>query len=245
MNKFIKSQVKSNLDEQRSYSSHSYRCSKCRDLTFILNDNEAIPCECREILISEQILKNSGISEGYRNKTFKNFNYAYDMQILDAFNSARSYVKDFKGIKNSRNNSIIFMGQVGSGKTHLCLAIANNFMKYGVGVVYMSYRDSIIQIKQNIMDGEAYNRIIHKYKNASVLLIDDLFKGSISTSDINIMFEIINHRYFNNKPIIVSSEKYVQDLLNIDESVGSRILEMCKGRVVELKGKMLNHRIYG
>ena len=86
---------------------------------------------------------------------------------------------------------------------------------------------------------------LNRYKNARVLLIDDLFKGNITPSDINIIFEIINYRYFNNKPIIVSTEKYKSDLLKIDEAIGSRILEMCDKFNIEVRGKGLNYRIYG
>ena len=78
-----------------------------------------------------------------------------------------------------------------------------------------------------------------------MLFVDDLFKGKITNSDINIMFELINHRYFNNLPMIVSSELSVGRLLDIDEALGSRLVEMTKGRVVELRGKELNYRIYG
>ena len=78
------------------------------------------------------------------------------------------------------------------------LAIANSFMKNGIGVVYMNYREDMTSIKQNILDSEVYNKYLNRYKNARVLLIDDLFKGNITPSDINIIFEIINYRYFNN-----------------------------------------------
>ena len=139
----------------------------------------------------------------------------------------------------------MFMGQVGSGKTHLSLAIANELMDSGVGVVYMPFRDVIIKVKQNIMDDVYYHKAMNRYKNARVLLIDDLFKGSISKSDINIMFEIINHRYFNNLPVIVSTEKSFDELIEIDEAVGSRIVEMSKNHLVQIKGKKLNYRIYG
>jgi len=139
----------------------------------------------------------------------------------------------------------MFMGQVGSGKTHLSLAIANELMDGGVGVVYMPFRDVIIKVKQNIMDEVYYHQVMNRYKNARVLLIDDLFKGSISKSDINIVFEIINHRYFNNLPIIVSTEKSFEELIEIDEAIGSRIIEMCKGYLVVMKGNKLNYRIYG
>ena len=90
-----------------------------------------------------------------------------------------------------------------------------------------------------------YNMVMNRYKNARVLFIDDLFKSKITDSDINIMFELINHRYFNNLPIIISSECGVSGLLDIDEALGSRLIEMTKGRVVELRGKGLNYRIYG
>ncbi len=137
----------------------------------------------------------------------------------------------------------MFLGQVGSGKTHLSMAISNILMDNGIGVLYMPYRESIIKLKQNIMDSEYYNREISRFKNAKVLFIDDLFKGSISGSDINTMFEIINHRYFNGLPVIVSCEKTVDALLNIDEAIGSRLVEMCEGHVVEIKDKKLNYRV--
>ncbi|MEG2789249.1 MAG: ATP-binding protein [Romboutsia sp.] len=210
----------------------------------LIDGDIATPCECRALREAEEILKLSGISEEFRKKTFDSFDYAYDIQTIDAYRKASSYVNNFNSIKGSRRNSIMFLGQVGSGKTHLSLAISNKLIKNCVGVLYMSYRDVITRIKQNIMDGEEYERLVSRYKNAKVLLIDDLFKGSVTKSDVNIMFEIINFRYFNNLPVIVSSEKYAQELLDIDEAVGSRLIEMSKDYIVQMKGKKLNFRVY-
>ncbi|MDK2585003.1 ATP-binding protein [Romboutsia sedimentorum] len=229
----------------KELSDSEYRCDKCRDLTFIIDDGVAFPCECRAVREAEDILKKSGVSFEFRKKRFDNFNYDYDVQTVSAYGKAINYVKDFKSIEGSCNNSIIFMGQVGSGKTHLSLAIANELMDDGVGVLYMSYRDVITRVKQNIMDEVYYHRVMNRYKNARVLLIDDLFKGKLSCSDINIMFEIVNYRYFNNLPVIASTEKGFEELIDIDEAVGSRLVEMCRGRLVEIKGKRLNYRIYG
>jgi DNA replication protein DnaC len=153
------------------------------------------------------------------------------------------YVKEFDNLKNAKNNSIAFLGQVGSGKTHLSIAIANELMKKNIGVLYMQYREVIIQLKQCIMDEENYNREIDKYKNATVLLIDDLYKGKITDSDRNIMFEIINYRYLKSSPIIVSSEFTVDAIIDIDEAIGSRIVEMCKGHIFEFSGQELNYRL--
>ena len=156
---------------------------------------------------------------------------------------AYMYTKNFKSLEKERCNSIMFMGQVGAGKSHLSLAIANELMEDGVGVVYMSYREVITRLKQNIMDEVYYHRVMGKYKNARVLLIDDLFKGKVTESDVNIMFELLNFRYFNKLPLIVSCEMDVGMILNVDEAIGSRLVEMCK--CVEVKGKKLNYRMYG
>ena len=88
------------------------------------------------------------------------------------------------------------------------------------------------------MDSENYNRAMSRYKYARVLLIDDLFKVSITSSDINIMLEIINYRYLNKKPMIISTEKYLNDLLSIDEALGSRIIEMYYSHNLELRGNI-------
>ncbi|CEP41773.1 ATP-binding protein [Paraclostridium sordellii] len=222
-----------------------YNCDKCRDLTFILDGDTAVSCDCRSLRQTESILKLSGISEEFRKKTFDSFNYAYDIQTIDAYSKASGYYSSFLDIRSSRKNSIMFLGQVGSGKTHLSLAIANKLMDDGFGVLYMPYRDVITRIKQNVMNGEEYERIVNRYKNAKVLLIDDLFKGSISKSDVNIVFEIVNFRYFNNLPMIVSCEKSADELLDIDEAIGSRLIEMSKDYLVEMKGRKLNFRVYG
>ena len=239
MSTFIKSQVKNNLDTQENY-----KCNKCNDRTFILIDNEAVPCECRQVRQAEEILKKSGISEEFRNKRFNNFNYTIENQVYEAYKEAYMYAKNFKSLEKEIDNSIMFMGQVGAGKSHLSLAIANELMDSGVGVLYMGYREVVTGIKQNIMDEVYYNKIMNRYKNAKVLLIDDLFKGSISKSDINIMFELINHRYFNKLPVIVSTELSIENLVNIDEALGSRLIEMSKDFLVGIRNKKLNYRIY-
>lgn len=46
-----------------------------------------------------------------------------------------------------------------------------------------------------------------------------------------------------NLPIIISSEFTIEKLLSFDESIGSRILEMCKNFTVEIHGKENNYRL--
>lgn len=222
-----------------------YKCSKCRDTGWILRinnkgDTVASSCDCRE----KEKIKNQWIAAGINleNKilTFKNFIVWNDSSRI-AKDTAIAYYNDFSTISNQRKNSIIFCGQVGSGKTHLAVALAINFMNKGMKVIYMPYRDIITKIKQNIMDNEYYKKLISKFQTCEILLIDDLFKGKVTDADINIMFEIINYRYLNHLPIIVNSEFIIDKLLYFDEAVGSRIYEMCKDYVVEIKKDRSNN----
>jgi DNA replication protein DnaC len=92
-------------------------------------------------------------------------------------------------------------------------------------------------------DEAYYQNEMHKYKECPVLLIDDLYKGKTTESDINLVYEIINHRYLKGIPIILSCEYDMDKLLEFDEAIGSRIAEMCKGRIIEFIGIELNDRL--
>lgn len=237
----------SNLTKQNSYTNKDeikYECPICKDVEFIINpETRSVQyCRCRDFKRYKRILEYSGISKEFQNKTFENYIPKFPI-LKNAREMAINYVKDFEEIRKTKNNSIALFGQVGSGKTHLSIAIANELMKNFVGVVYMQYKEAILRLKQCVLDRENYEREISRYKGCPVLLIDDLFKGETTTADRNIMFEIINYRYFIGLPMIISSELLTEQLLYIDEAIGSRIIEMCRGRIIELVGEELNFRL--
>ncbi|WP_353096190.1 ATP-binding protein [Tissierella praeacuta] len=264
--------ISGSKEQEKSTIQTSYDCEICKDTEWIdIKDELGLitstkPCKCVEIKRYKRILEKSGISKDFLKIGFKEFETEGKHEtVIKAKEAAISYFKNFQDIKNTRKNSITFLSKnyklkdlgliktgVGAGKTHLSIALANNIMnKHRIGVLYMPYRDVITKLKQNMIDEEYYQREVDKFKNASVLLIDDLFKGKINGSDINIMFEIINHRYLNNKPIICSSEFGKDDLISFDQATGSRILEMSKDYLVEIglsreeliQGKTINYRL--
>ncbi len=232
-----------------------YECEICKDKEWIFDteSNTAKPCKCREVKLYKKIIESCGITEAFLSKTFENFK-ATTKATETAYKTAKNYVAKFDEIKATKNNSIALLGQVGSGKTHLSIAIANELMKQNIGVKYMQYREDITRIKQLVTSEEDYSREINKYKNASVLLIDDLYKAAIGKGqfgeylndpDKRAMFEIINFRYFKSLPVIISSECSLDKILELDEGIGSRILEMCKGHIVAIKGIENNYRLRG
>jgi DNA replication protein DnaC len=230
-------------------SPKTYECELCKDTEFIHNPetNAFSFCSCREAKRCKKLLELSGISGAFRKKTVNGYKPKNEQQSL-ARNMAVEYIKSFEHIRNSRNNSTAFLGQVGAGKSHLTIAIANALLKQGIGVRYMQYREIITYLKQLITDEFMYQSEIDKYKRCNVLLIDDIYKGAtnqgrVNESEMRIMFEIINHRYLAELPILVSGEHDIETMISLDEATGSRIAEMCQGRVIVFKGKELNHRM--
>ena len=70
-------------------------------------------------------------------------------------------------------------------------------------------------------------------------MFDDLFNGCISGSDVNIIVKIINYSYLNELWVIVSCENGIDEIMNIDEAIGSRLYEMSCGYVASLSGSRL------
>ena len=80
-----------------------------------------------------------------------------------------------------------------------------------------------------------YQPKIREIKHAEVLYIDDLFKTGYTKADIRLAFEIINYRYNISRSdkskryiTIISCEYELSNIVEVDEALGSRIVEMTK-----------------
>ncbi len=225
-----------------------YECQKCKDSGWIEYTDEkgylcSKRCDCWAIRECRRMIQNSGISEEFRRMRFSSFETRGSEILTRAKKTAMQYVHNFSEQEHSRNNSIMFCGQVGAGKTHLGISICNSLLATGVAITYMPYRNAVTKMKQNITDEHGYNRELERYTKARVLYIDDLLKGKITESDTNILYELINYRYMNCLPLIISTELMTEQLLAFDEAIGSRIIEMCRGNIIQLLGKDLNYRL--
>jgi DNA replication protein DnaC len=200
-------------------------------------------CKCRSVEIAKTRIKASGISKIFYAKNFENFQDYSDRNLARMKETARDYATKFPVIKDSEHNSLLLMGQSGSGKTHLTMAVANAIMEqHMIGVTYMEYREEVTKLKQLVNAYDEYTREIERMKRAECLLIDDFLKGKITDSDINVVFDIVNYRYFNCLPMIISTEKTISELQDYDEAVASRILERATGHIIRIEGKSYNHR---
>ena len=192
-------------------------------------------------------MRQSGLSEALDTQTFETFVTKTETQrkIKEA---AEKYLERLFEDRDSQRRPWFYIGgNPGCGKTHICTAICGEILKKNVGVRYMQWLDVSRKLKASVND-EDFEDEVAEYINVSVLYIDDLLKQkytenpTFTEADIKIAFTILNARYLQNKPTIISSEwDLVNQLLPADEGVFSRVYERCKGNRLTIERKIENN----
>ena len=149
---------------------------------------------------------------------------------LDNFNTTENWQKNMLAKANSfiNNKGTFFYvgGQVGCGKTRLCVSILNKLIDNGeYNFKTELWTELVRKLKSLIFNENAYDKVFASLINCNVLFIDDFLKFANNEKDVEIAFSIINARYNANKITIISSEKTGEELIKLDEALGSRIYQ--------------------
>lgn len=254
-------QEKAKLAESRSGPEPEYECARCKDeggwleKRMIDYGTEVYPmdvwvdCRCQEQNKIRRLFAVSEITPAMQRLRFDSFRTDERPPVVkEAFDTAREFTVMFKEIRETRHNGIYLGGEPGSGKTHLLMAAANELMLEGNQVLYFPFVEGMDELKSDMNDREKYREKEQRLQRIPILFIDDLFKrkkGSEPTDyEIKFMFSVINYRYLNHLPIMVSSELDLHQLLYWDAAIGSRIAEMTARYQVILRGDPdLNYRL--
>lgn len=230
----------------------SFNCEHCKDTGDVWVDTwtlkECTHCNIRKMKDIEQKIKAAQITEEFKTKTFSSFNCEERPEsVKKAFKVARAYVVEFTKIRSSKHNGIALLGNPGSGKTHLLAAVTNNLLSKGIEVFYFPWVEGMEELTNSGFDQK--QEIINRMQRCEVLFMDDLFKGRDKPTDFQFKtaWAVINYRYLNNLPILMSTERSISDLLTIDEAMGSRLAEVTQNYKVVINGdkKELNWRLRG
>lgn len=236
-------------------SKQTYDCHRCKDtgvVVLLLDLGEEVPigdrrmwdeqfhqrahvmkpCGCQERKRIEKLFRSSNITENFRKVGFKGF--VIDGRpscVREARDVALRYFQTFDSIRNTEHNSLTLLGQPGSGKTHLLMAVCNGLMRKGIPVQYFPWVEGFGDLKNHLDDLEER---IDTMKRVDVLFIDDLFKGRRHPTDFQLeqLFNVVNFRYLNCLPMLVSSERDIDAICAIDEGMGRRIWERSYGHRV-------------
>ncbi len=125
-------------------------------------------------------------------------------------------------------NPLIIYGNSGVGKTHLMLAIKNHIRKKfpGKKIEYTRSEDFTNQLIKALQDGKLGLGTIedfrNKYRNADVLLIDDIqfIAGKESTQEE--FFNTFNTLLQKNKQIVVTLDRPPKEIKTLDDRIRSR-----------------------
>lgn len=205
----------------------SSKCNICDGIGWLYELNE-YPRRCSCFNVYMTVKKNERIkelfSEAYSDYTFDNF------KVEDEYQK-RMKQKAVEFVNAKGINSILLLGQTGSGKTHLAVSIAKVLLDKGAWIELMPYTEDMIYIKQNMIEKEQYQKKMYKYKNCNYLIIDDFLKNTVRGNTVNekdfgIIYEIIDYRYKYRKPVIITSEYFIDQMFKMNESIIGRLKEM-------------------
>ena len=179
---------------------------------------------------SEKMLCESGIGKRFLNASFDNFDREW---MPKAYDIAKEYVESFH---SNDGKGLIFMGGVGTGKTHLAAAICREVIcKYSTTVEFVSYVQLLADIRAAFSDNKNIGEIEEKMMRTGLLVIDDLGKEKQSQFSNETLYRVVNERYKNELPMIITTNWPLKSLSErLDYAVFSRLIGTCK--VVETSG---------
>jgi len=196
------------------------------DVNIIINvDTEEEDTVSHALTDAELDQKNEELEKTYK---FANYDYTFDTFIEGPSNSfalacSKSVAKNCGEREVSGYNPLFIYGPSGMGKTHLITAIAAEVRKNhpDFNIVYVTseaFGNDLIQaLKTNVIDD-----FHEKYRNADILLIDDVqfFAGKESMQEE--FFHTFYKLHQEGKQIVITSDKPPKELITLESRLRTR-----------------------
>lgn len=191
--------------------------------------------EQRQIMI-EHLNGSSGIKKRFVHRTFEKFKIT--PQNREAYEMAKKYADNFEAFF-ADGYGIYFEGTKGTGKTHLAVAIALQLLNNCIPVIFRTSIDLLAELRRTYGKDATANEdyVMGTYSTADLLIIDDLGKEKPSKWTADRLFAIINDRYENMKPTIITTNYGQSSLIDrltpegadstTAEAIISRLQECC------------------
>jgi chromosomal replication initiator protein len=168
--------------------------------------------------------------------TFENFVIGPSNQLAYAATMAAA------GGMGPRHNPLFLCGGTGLGKTHLVHAVAHKFRaeRPEARILYVSAEKFVNEFLQALQD-QRMNEFRARYRErCDLLLVDDIQFFANKTQTQEEFFHAFNALHQADKQIIVTSDKYPQQLERMEERLVSRF---SWGLVADIQGPELETRV--
>lgn len=221
------------------YLSRHYTCNLCRDTGYLENGEK---CQCRKKAEIDLLYSQSNIESVLETENFSTFDFnCFDSENVDndlgktplqnmkeIYDICKSFISNFD---NDYSNLYIY-GNTGVGKTFLSNCIAKELMDSSHSVIYLS----AINLFHILADKE-FNRahsaengyIAHHLTDCDLLIIDDLGTEIVNSFTVSSLFQCINERILNRKPVIISTNLSLGEFQkHYSERILSRVIDNYK-----------------
>lgn len=160
----------------------------------------------------DRLLGKSGIKKRFQQRTFPNFRTDTPGRRR-SYQIAKEYADNF-AYHRARGDGLYIEGTNGTGKTHLAAAIALQLIGEGIPVICKTSSDLLMDIKKAFDRPEVReSEVLDVYKKVELLIIDDLGKEQCSDWSMSTLYSILNDRYEDMRPTIVTTNYNAESLI--------------------------------
>lgn len=160
----------------------------------------------------EDRLNRAGIPKRFRSRRLDNFVVECAAQE-QALATAREFVEHFAEHAD-RGTTMVFSGNVGTGKGHLALAVAQAVIAGGRTAFYATARELVLMLRQGWSDKSAPSEIevLRMLSSVGLLVIDEVGVQFGSDAERDQLFAVIDGRYRECMPTIFTTNLRKQAL---------------------------------
>lgn len=166
----------------------------------------------------------SMMDKKYREVTFDKYEVREENKKV--FEMAKKYVDRFQDMYK-KNQGLLLYGPVGTGKSFTAACIGNYLLDNAKPVIMTSF----VKILQDIWENDREAEYITILNSASLLIVDDLGTERETDYALEKVYNIIDSRVRANKPMIITSNLELNDMMECEDirkkRIYDRILECC------------------
>lgn len=190
----------------------------------------------------ESLRRASLLGEKYKNVSFATTEL-YNPKYAAIFARCEKYCQVYKEVL-TKGHGIYLFGDAGVGKTHIAACIANNLIDKGCSVLYTNLNEISKAVRATYnKSAETELDFMLKLKKIEFLFIDDFGTERVSKDNQDLwlqekVFEIVNTRYNDKKPIIFTSNYSLVEMVQdrgLSGKTADRIGQTCA--IMEIRGE--------
>lgn len=191
-------------------------------------------CDCLKKLCAEEQRKELGAIFA-RGECFENFRLDYysDTVVPQLGAAPRTFMKkilkacrDYARSFGPHSGNLLLNGSTGLGKTHLALSIGRVVGDMGCSVCYETASSLFSKLEQAKFSTTAENfKEAKRLEECDLLIIDDLGTEMTTQFTQSVLYQVINTRMMEDKPVIISTNLTTEALSHrYSGPIASRLL---------------------